>query len=137
MNTNLLELLVLMMDNKPYLEQILQEKRNQTSYQNLEKTIAKSKDTISIGAFAKLLNSMGINIGRNRLFDWFRANGYIMSQNGENQPKQIYIDNGLFVTRQYALNTKDAIKINITTYITGKGQLYFFDKIKGDFKYEM
>ena len=56
-----------------------------------------------------------------------------MKQNGENQPKQVYIDMGLFKTRQMAITTSEGIAIKVTTYATGKGQLYFIKKLKGDF----
>ena len=104
-------------------------------YVSLGKTITSCNNAISVGGFAKVLNGYGVNIGRNRLFDWFRANGYIMRQNGENQPKQVYIDRGLFVTKQMAVNTSDGVKVNVTTYITGKGQAYFINRVSNSFKY--
>ena len=92
---------------------------NYKPYINIGQTVAQSDDSISIGAFAKLLNSLGLDVGRNRLFQWFRENGYIMKQNGENQPKQVYIDMGLFKTRQMAITTSEGIAIKVTTYVTG------------------
>ncbi|MBO3443698.1 phage antirepressor KilAC domain-containing protein [Clostridium sp. CCUG 7971] len=105
-------------------------------YIKIGKLVGECEDCISIGAFAKLLNTLGINIGRNRLFNWFRNNGYLMSQGIENHPKQKYIEQGLFRTRQFIINTNHGSEIKITTYITGKGQKYFIDLIKGDFEYE-
>lgn len=110
-------------------------KDNET-YTTIGKIVSYSNDSISIGAFAKLLNNMGIRIGRNRLFAWFRANGYLMNQYHENQPKQKYIEQGLFTTREFVINTSNGPKLQITTYITGKGQNYFINIIKGEFKYE-
>ena len=118
---------------KSHLDKLIKDLNNFKPYINIGKTIAKSDDCISIGAFAKLLNSLGLDIGRNRLFEWFRKNGYIMKQNGENQPKQVYIDKNLFKTKQIAITTSEGISIKITTYITGKGQLYFIKKLKGEF----
>lgn len=40
---------------------------------------------------------------------------------------------GLFKTRQMAITTSEGIAIKVTTYVTGKGQLYFIKKLKGDF----
>lgn len=105
-------------------------------YIKIGKLVGDCEDCISIGAFAKLLNTLDINIGRNRLFAWFRNNGYIMSQGLENQPKQKYVEQGLFKTRQFIINTSHGKEIKITTYITGKGQRYFINLIKGDFEYE-
>ena len=121
---------------KTYCEKLINDLNSYKPYINIGQTVAQSDDSISIGAFAKLLNSLGVNIGRNRLFDWFRDNGYIMKQNGENQPKQLYVDMGLFKTRQMAITTSEGIVIKITTYITGKGQLYFIKKLKGDLSNE-
>ncbi|RDY28139.1 phage repressor protein/antirepressor Ant [Romboutsia weinsteinii] len=105
------------------------------SLKTLGETIGDCKDAISIGAFAKVLHGLGIEIGRNRLFAWLRNNGYLMSQYLENQPKQMYIEQGLFKTRQTIINTEEEFKIRITTYITGKGQKYFIKLIEEDFGY--
>lgn len=37
-----------------------------------------SPSCISIGDLAKLLHQNGVDIGRNRLFEWLRENGYLM-----------------------------------------------------------
>lgn len=113
------------------IEKLIEGKEKSNQYIDIAKTVIATDNSISIGAFAKLLHSLGVDIGRNRLFDWFRANGYIMKQGEENQPKQIYIDKGLFTTRQYTVNTKEGSKVKITPYITAKGQVYFINKIKG------
>lgn len=118
---------------KSYCEKLINDLNSFKPYINIGQTVAQSDDSISIGAFAKLLNSLGLDIGRNRLFRWFRENGYIMKQNGENQPKQVYIDRNLFKTRQMAITTSEGISIKVTTYVTGKGQLYFIKKLKGEF----
>ncbi len=105
-------------------------------YIKIGQVVGECEDAISIGAFAKMLNSLGIDIGRNRLFYWFRVNGYIMNQGNENQPKQKYVEQGLFKTRQYVVNTNNGQKIKVTTYITGKGQKYFIKIIGEEFGYE-
>lgn len=125
---NLISICTIQQEN---IEKLIADKQKSKPYIDIAKTVLSSDDSISIGAFAKLLNSLGIDIGRNRLFNWFRDNGYIMKQGKENQPKQIYIDKGLFTTRQYSVNTKEGSKINITPYITAKGQAYFIEKING------
>lgn len=98
-------------------------------YTNLGKTVKTADSVISIGEFAKLLNGIGINIGRNRLFHFLREEGYLMKEHGQNQPKQIYLDKGIFKIKQLAINTSEGPKIRITTYITGKGQKYLINKI--------
>ena len=115
------------------IEKLLQDKQKSKPYIDIAKTVVASDNSISIGAFAKLLHSLGMDIGRNRLFQWFRVHGYLMKQGAENQPKQIYIDKGLFTTRQYTVNTSEGSTLKITPYITGKGQAYFINKIQGGF----
>lgn len=113
-------------------EQII---KNQ-QYAKLGRTVEKSDSLVSIGEFAKLLNSIGIDIGRNRMFEFLREQGYLMKEHGENQPKQIYLNKGLFKIRQFTINTSKGPKIKITTYITGKGQKHLINEIiKGDFCY--
>ncbi|RDY27841.1 phage repressor protein/antirepressor Ant [Romboutsia weinsteinii] len=105
-------------------------------YVKIGETVGECSDAISIGAYAKLLNSMGMDIGRTRLFDWLRVNGYLMNQGRETQPKQIYIDKGLFKTRLFAVNTNHGTEFRITTYITGKGQEYFTKILQGGYRDE-
>lgn len=148
------------LNNPEFLNKLLQNLKNEKlkvqalnkvikdyePYIKIGQLVGHCEDSISIGAFAKLLNNFGINIGRNRLFAWFRNNGYFMSQGYENHPKQKYIEQGLFKTRQFIINTNHGQEIKITTYITGKGQRYFIEKLsmifdltkitKGDFEYE-
>ena len=53
-------------------------------------TISKTSDSIDIGTFSKLVKDQDIKIGRNKLFEWLRDNGYLMKNN---IPYQKYIDN--------------------------------------------
>ncbi len=52
--------------------------------------VSASKSSCLIGELAKILKQNGINIGQNKLFQWLRANGYLISRRGEswNQPTQ-------------------------------------------------
>ena len=95
-------------------------------YTHFAKKVEKSKGAITIGEFAKLLNNADLDIGRNRLFSWFRDNGYFIKLGKEkNIPKQIYIKQGLFEVCERIVNTRDGEIISTTTLITGKGQVYF------------
>ena len=88
-----------------------------------------TSDAITIGQFAKILNNDDRKIGRNRLFKWFRENGYFIANGKEkNIPKQAYINQGLFKVEENLVMTVDGEIISTTTLITGKGQLYFIDK---------
>lgn len=52
--------------------------------------VSASKSSCLIGELAKILKQNGINIGQNKLFQWLRTNGYLISRRGEswNQPTQ-------------------------------------------------
>lgn len=93
-----------------------------------------SDDCILVREMAKLLKQKGINTGEDRLFKYFRANGYLISKKGSdwNLPTQKSMNLGLFVikegTRQSA---SEGVKITKTPKITGKGQQYFINKFLG------
>lgn len=97
-----------------------------TPYTSFAKNIEASTDSITIGQFAKILNNNNITIGRNRLYSWFRENGYLI-KNGKdkNMPKQIYLKQGLFSICERVVNTSEGEILSTRTLITGKGQLYF------------
>ena len=98
-------------------------------YTDFGKGIAASKDAITIGQFAKILNNNDKRIGRNRLYKWFRDKGYFICKGKEkNIPKQVYINQGLFKVEEKLVMTSEGEVISTTTLITGKGQLYFIDK---------
>lgn len=99
-------------------------------FTNFGKSIAHSSDSITIGEFAKVCNNNKIKIGRNRLFDWMRINGYLIKQGREtNNPKQCYVEQGLFELKESVIHTVKEDLIRATTLLTGKGQMYFLDKL--------
>ena len=59
-------------------EQTIEENRPLVEF---AEQIASSSDSIDIGAFAKLVNSENINLGRNKLYAWLRDNKYLMKGN--------------------------------------------------------
>lgn len=100
-------------------------------YTNFGKSIAASSDAITIGQFAKLLNNNDINVGRNRLFNFLREQGYLIKSGKEkNMPKQVYIKQGLFKICESVVNAVEGEILSTTTLITGKGQMYFLDLIQ-------
>lgn len=109
---------------------------NINSSVNLENMSIYSEDSISIGAFAKLLHSKGVDIGRNRLFSLMRSWGYIMKQGDYNEVKQCYLEQGLFTSKQYVVNTKEGCIVKNTIRITIKGQKHIANKLIGGDVYE-
>lgn len=93
--------------------------------------VSASKSSCLIGELAKILKQNGINIGQNKLFQWLRANGYLISRRGEswNQPTQKSMQLGLFELKKTAINHSDGhTTTNVTPKVTGKGQQYFINK---------
>lgn len=94
--------------------------------------VSASQTSILIGDFAKLLRQNGRNIGQNRLFTWLRDNGFLISRKGNswNMPTQRSMDMGLFEIKETTISHADGhITINKTPKITGKGQVYFMEKL--------
>lgn len=96
----------------------------------LAESISASDSTIAVGDLAKLLGQNGIEIGRNRLFEWLRENGFLISQKGieYNMPTQRSMKMKLFEIREGTRNSSQGIKITKTPRVTGKGQEYFINK---------
>jgi len=97
--------------------------------------VAASKTSILVGELAKVLKQNGVDIGQNRLFDWLRNNGYLISRNGTdyNMPTQKAMELKLFEIKETSIAKPDgSIHISKTTKVTGKGQQYFINKFLGD-----
>ena len=94
-------------------------------------TVSASDDTILIGELAKILKGKGIQIGQNRLFQWLRENGYLISRRGSdrNMPTQRSMELDLFQIKETVINHSDGKpSIKKTPKVTGIGQQYFIDK---------
>lgn len=66
-----------------------------------------------------------------KLFEWLRANGYLISRSGEsyNMPTQRAMDLELFEVKERThLNPDGSVRLTKTTKVTGKGQVYFINK---------
>lgn len=89
-----------------------------------------SSSSCLVGELAKLISQNGVEIGQNRLFEWFRQNGYV-GKFGErrNVANQQYIEQGLFELKKGVRSGNDGVlKTTTTTKVTGKGQVYFVNK---------
>lgn len=88
---------------------------------------------MSVADFSKALRQSGIRMGQNRLFRWFRDNGY-MGKRGvhRNRPTQRTIDQGLFYLHDTTFVRGDGKVFNsFTPMITAKGATAFFRRISG------
>jgi anti-repressor protein len=89
--------------------------------------VSNASNAISLRDFAKLLCNEKINIGQNRLFVWMRANKYLMK---DNMPYQEYIDKGYFKVIEQTFQTAYGGQTSAKTLVTGKGQIYFTEKLR-------
>lgn len=103
-------------------------------------TVSASKRSCLMGELAKMISQEAIRqgkldkkIGQNKLFAWMRNKGYLC-KGGErrNQPKQSYVEQGLFeIKKGTRLDGQGNNIVTSTTKITGKGQIYFVNKFLG------
>ena len=96
----------------------------------LGRRVTGSEENIMVGEMAKLLYENGIDIGRQRLFDWLRENGYIFKQSRE--PMQKWIERGIMTVRECWVTTDHGMELAVTPMITGKGQEYFLNLFCGE-----
>jgi anti-repressor protein len=89
-----------------------------------------SPDSVLVGELAKQLHQKGVDTGEKRLFEWLRNNGYLCKQGEKyNQPTQRAMNMGLFeIQKRIITRPGQEDRIEPTTRITGKGQIYFVNK---------
>lgn len=90
-----------------------------------------SETSILVGQLAKLLTQNGVNIGQNRLFSWLRENGYLGKRGAHyNEPTQYAVERGWFEVVERTVPKPDgSVIVSRTTKVTGKGQIYFINKL--------
>lgn len=101
------------------------------------KAISASPQSVLMKELAMVIsqNKVGVKIGQNRLFQWMRDNGFLCSVKGEryNLPTQKAIDMGLIEVKKSTYKTSDGNTfITNTPKITGKGQIYFVNRVLYD-----
>jgi anti-repressor protein len=93
--------------------------------------VGDSDGKMSVADFSKALRQAGIHMGQNRLFTWFRDNGY-MGKRGvhRNRPTQKTIEQGLFYLHDNTFVDHDGkVFTSFTPMITPKGATFFFKRI--------
>lgn len=97
--------------------------------------VCASSTSILIGELAKILKQSGVNTGQQRLFAWMRDNGYLIRRKGAdyNMPTQRSMEMQLFEIKESVVAHADGhTSINKTPKVTGKGQVYFVNKFRGE-----
>lgn len=98
------------------------------------KAVETSEHSILVGELARIIKQNGVEIGQNRLFAWLREKGYLCKK-GEmyNQPTQKALQLGLFEIKKTVIQKPNGDSlVTTTTKVTGKGQIYFVNKILYD-----
>ncbi len=93
--------------------------------------VATADTSILIGDLAKLIKQNGHDIGQKRLFEWLRSHDYLIKGgNSKNMPTQRSMELKLFEVKERTINNPDgSVRITKTTKVTGKGQVYFINKV--------
>ena len=92
-------------------------------------SVSASDSMILIRDLAKILKGNGTNIGGNRLFQWLRDNGYLISNRTDwNMPTQMAMNLNLFKIKESTTVRNGVEEVNKTTMVTGKDQQYFVNK---------
>lgn len=121
-------------ERKEY-EQLEQQRQEELPYTNFGKAVSNSSAAINVGSFSKMMyDEHGIKLGRNKMFEWLRDTGYLINRGRErNQPKQKYIEQGLFSTTVTMINRTHGDVESVTTLITGKGQVKLSERLLQEF----
>ena len=101
----------------------------------LAEAVTSSDEGMLIEAAAKYMRQNGVNIGRNRLFNWLRGQGYLVKRNGREQdmPTQKAISQGLMKIHCHLYYDYDGqLKTNRQVVVTGKGLMFFINKFLHD-----
>lgn len=96
------------------------------------KGVEGSSNSILVRDYSKILRQNGIPVGGNRLFEWFRGNGYLIRRQGRdyNMPTQRSVEMGLFEVKETVVSHTSGTQTHRTPLITGKGQTYFYNLLR-------
>ena len=96
-------------------------------------SVTASSSSILIGELAKLIKQNGVDIGQRRLFEWMRANGYLIKRKGSeyNLQTQRSMEQGLMEIKETSVVHTGYTTISKTPKVTGKGQVYFINLLVG------
>lgn len=100
--------------------------------QILTDAVSASENSIHVGDLAKLAKQNGVDTGQQRLFEWLRNNRFLIKRKGSdwNMPTQKSMERELFEIKETVSEKSDGrIFTHRTLLVTGKGQVYFINKL--------
>lgn len=118
-------------DREARIESLTKENQLMKPKADVCDAISASEDSIPIKNFANILSQNGVKIGQNRLFTYFRENGYLINSPyspRHNTPTQKAMDLKLFTVQERAVLNSSGARITYTSRLTPKGQQYFLNK---------
>ncbi len=124
------------------IAQALEEKEKQiallTPAAEFGNAVSNNQGGILIRDYVKVLENDGIRIGQDKLFSWLHFNGYLYRTKGR-KPQWMaykqYVEQGLFRVKETPISSpKSGDWISYTIRITGKGQRFFYEKLKEERK---
>lgn len=132
--TTMKEVLMIALQREEELErkeQLLKEQQPKVLFAD---SVSGSSNSILVGQLATLINQSGVSMGQNKLFSWLRHHGFVhKSGEDRNLPTRKSTKLGLMEIKRSKVENKDgSIRTTSTTKITGKGQIYFLNKIVGE-----
>ena len=100
--------------------------------------VSNNQGGILVRDYVKVLENDGIRIGQDKLFSWLHFNGYIYRIKGY-KPQWMaykqYVEQGLFRVKETPVSgPQHGDWISYTIRITGKGQRFFYEKLKEERK---
>lgn len=128
---NMIQILTALKDEQDAHKKLQQENDKMKPHAILGAVVENSVNSISVKALATILKEKGVNIGQNRLFQWLRENGYLISRYGHsrNYPTQRSMNMGLFELKPNPIvHNSGEMETRYTPLVTGKGQKYFINK---------
>ncbi|GIO25300.1 BRO family protein [Oceanobacillus sp. J11TS1] len=130
-----IQLLSNLKEEREFRMRLEKQQREDAPYTTFGKVVSQSDASVNIGTFSKMMyDQHGVNIGRNKMFQWLRDRGYLIKSGRErNNPKQQYIEQGLFETTVSVISRTQGDVETLTTLITGKGQVKLSEKLLQEF----
>lgn len=127
--TNMVEALELALEQAKQIDALNEKIEQDKPKVAFAEAVTNSNHCISITELSRYLQNNGVNIGRNKLYDYLRNKGYLIkSGRDKNLPTQQYAKQGLFKVVESVVDYSTYQLVTKSTLVTGKGQQYFLNK---------
>lgn len=93
----------------------------------LGRSVMVAEGAVSVSEAAKLITQAGVQMGRNRLYDWLRAHDWVFRRTTE--PKQWAVDRGLLALSEKTYVRDGVTFLSLTSRVTPKGQGHLITEI--------